>query len=152
MTRDVDSIPQLPLLTGVAMLIWISIWGRWFICIGRGGSQESCQKTCITRGRKCRVQADELFFCACGHSVRQWDVDLQACAIKLSSPGSLYNCNYIYSERTSQIPVFQQLTSIDCRWFKVRHMRLLRPFNICSPSWEQNWVTRPQKNVIKLQF
>lgn len=152
MTRDVESILQLPLLTGVAMLIWISIWGRWFICIVKGASQESCQKTCIMRGRKCRVQPDELFFCASGHSVRQWDVDLHACTIKLSSPGSLYNCNYIYSERTSQIPALQQLTSIDCWSFTVRHMLLLRPFNICSTFREQNWGTRPQKNLVELQF
>lgn len=116
MTRDVASILQLPLLSGVTMLIWISIWCPWFSCIrGWGGwvgvvwcgvTGELSKNMHHGRRRKFRVQADELFAYACGHwAQRQWDIDLQVYPIKLSSPGSLYNCNYIHSERTSQIPV-----------------------------------------------
>lgn len=33
MRRDVASVLQLPLLTGVTVLIWIRIWGPWFSCL-----------------------------------------------------------------------------------------------------------------------
>lgn len=74
---------------------------------------------------------------ACGHSAQiQQDTDLQAYAIKLSSPGSLYNCNYIYLGSASQSPLFQP-NSIDCWCFTIRHMRPLLLFslgavNVCS--------------------
>lgn len=30
MTRDIASVPQSPLLTDMAMLLWIRIWGLWY--------------------------------------------------------------------------------------------------------------------------
>lgn len=53
------------------------------------------------------MQEDELFPSACGHSAqRQRDTDLRVYAVKLSSHGSLDDCDYICSERTSQSLLF----------------------------------------------